>query len=31
VVLGQMENFDGWGDSDVMDFAVAQLETFLIV
>jgi hypothetical protein len=30
VELGQMENFDGWGDEDVMDFAVAQLETFLV-
>ena len=31
VFLGEMENTDGWGDSDVMDFAVNQLETFLVV
>lgn len=30
VVLGQMENFDGWDDEDVHNFAVAQLETFRV-
>lgn len=30
VFLGQMENTDDWGDEEVMSFAVAQLETFLV-
>lgn len=30
VYLGEMENTDNWGDSEVMDFAVVQLETFKV-
>jgi len=30
VFLGQMENTDGWSDKEVMDFALAQLENFLV-
>ena len=30
VHLGQMENSDNWGDAEVMDFAIKQLETFKV-
>ena len=30
VFLGSMENTEDWSDSEVMDFATAQLETFKI-
>ena len=30
VFLGQMDNTEAWLDEDVMSFAVAQLETFLV-
>ena len=30
VFLGEMENTDGWGDDEVMNFALNALETFLV-
>ena len=30
VNLGQMDNTEDWGDDEVLAFAVAQLETFLV-
>ena len=30
VFLGEMENTDNWGDDDIMDFALQQLEKFKV-